>query len=145
MSEPIIHVRINGLNCPTIYLITGVSGSGKTTYALKLKEERGIKYHYEADMWMVNGIGSYYFDYRRLEYCHLQCFNATEKALLNFEDVIVSNTFLTKKEVNPYIQAAVKNDYNIVLVHLTTQFNSIHQVPAEKIQQMKNKRELFVI
>lgn len=145
LNDPVVDVSISSLVAPALYLITGAPGSGKTHYALKLKSERGINHHYEADMWMVNGLGSYWFDYRRLEYCHAQCFNAVERAMERREDVIVSNTFLTRKEAKPYIWSARKNNCNIVLIHLTTHFVSVHDVPADKIQQMRNRRELFTI
>lgn len=126
-----------------LYLITGPSGAGKTTRAKKLMQEKSIKHHYEADMLMIDKLGDYKFNPKRLPECHGWCQRATEKAMELGEAVIVSNTTLTKKQAKPYIDMAKKHGYEVLIEHLTTEFKSIHDVPEKTLEKMKNIREFF--
>lgn len=130
---------------PTLYFITGIPGSGKSTFAKKIANEKEILNHFEADLWMVDSQGNYSFDPQKLSFCHYQCQRHTQLTMEVGEDVIVSNTSLTKKEAKPYFTLAKKFQYNIELFHLQSSYGSIHLVPLDKIEQMKNKRELFKI
>lgn len=126
-----------------LILITGPAGSGKTTLAGRLMDERNIRYNFEADQWMADEQGNYCFNPRRLYYCHKQCQNYTESVMRLKQDVIVSNTTLTKREAKPYVALAKKYDYNVEIIHLQTQFQNLHGVTEEKVKQMQRKRELF--
>jgi predicted kinase len=121
--------------------ITGLPGSGKSTFA----NNWYFKNHFEADDWMIDQKGIYQYDQKKLGYCHQQCLLSTEKAMKASEEVIVSNTSLTKKEAKPYFLLAKKYKYNIVLIHLMTQYKSIHNVPEDKMKQMQNRREIYKI
>jgi predicted kinase len=127
----------------TLYLIAGPSGSGKSTYAKKLMKEKGIKFNFEADNWMKDKFGLYHFDPKNLNYCHRQCQIYTEKVMEGGQDVIVSNTSLTKKEAKPYIDLAKKYEYNIEINHMTGQFKNEHGVPDWKVEEMRNKHEFY--
>ena len=126
-----------------LILITGPAGAGKSTRAQELMEERGIVHNFEADQWMKNGQGNYCFDPKKLYYSHKKCQEHAESAMRLKQDVIVSNTTLTKKEARPYIELAKEHGYEVEIIHLTTQFQNLHGVPVEKVKQMQNKRELF--
>lgn len=130
---------------PTLYFITGIPGSGKSTFANKLAKEKNVIHLYEADQWMVDSSGNYSFNPKRLHFCHIQCQKFTQQAMETQQDVIVSNTSLTKKEAKPYFDLAKKFHYNIELIHLQSSYGSIHSVPLEKIEQMKQKREFYSI
>ena len=127
----------------TLYLICGPSGSGKTTLANKIKKEKNIANHFEADQWMVDLYGNYLFNPKRLGYCHAECQKSTEESMQRGEDVIVSNTTLAKKEAKPYIDLSKKYGYNVEIHHMTGEFQNEHGVPDWKIEEMKNKRQLF--
>lgn len=126
-----------------LYLITGPSGAGKTTRAKELMREKSIKHHYEADMLMIDRNGDYAFNPRKLRECHNWCQKATERAMLLGEAVIVSNTMTMKWEAEPYIEMARQHGYIINIEHLTTEYKSIHDVPQEIVDKMKNRREFF--
>jgi len=129
----------------TLYLVCGPSGSGKTTFANKIKKEKNIANHFEADQWMVDLYGNYFFNPKRLGYCHRECQKSTEDSMQRREDVIVSNTTLTKKEAKPYIDLSKKYGYNVEIHHMTGEFQNEHGVPDWKIEEMKNKRQLFFL
>lgn len=127
----------------TLYLICGPSGSGKTTFANKLKKEKNIVNHFEADQWMIDKDSNYSFDPNRLNYCHTQCKNSTEECMKRGEDVIVSNTTLTLKEAKPYIDLSKKYGYNVEIHHMTGEFQNEHGVTDWKVEHMKEKRQFF--
>jgi predicted kinase len=127
----------------TLYFIAGPSGSGKSTFAKRLMREKNVKFNFEADNWMKNHLGDYSFDPRRLQYCHNQCIIYTEKIMLKGEDVIVSNTSLTKKEAKPYIDLARKYDYSIEIHHMTGQYQNNHGVPDWKVEEMRKKHQFY--
>jgi predicted kinase len=141
MNKNIIDVLLYPESSLDFIFITGLPGAGKSTLASEL----GFKNHFEADQWMVDQKGNYQFDPKKLGYCHSQCIESTERAMKASEEVAVSNTSLSKKEAKPYFLLAKKYKYNIVLIHLVTEYKSIHGVPESKLQQMKNRREIYKI
>lgn len=127
----------------TLHLVCGPSGSGKTTFANKLKKEKNISNHFEADQWMVDDNENYCFSPTKLYYCHTQCQKSTEDAMIGGEDVIVSNTTLTKKEARPYVELAKKYNYNVEIHHMAGNFQNEHGVSDWKVEEMKKKRQYF--
>ncbi len=125
-----------------LILIRGLPGAGKTTYAERLQEENPDVYeHYEADMWMVDNYGNYDFRPEHLAHCHARCQSATRIALSCQNSVIVANTFSTRQEVDVYQAIAKDFGAKLTILHLTTQYESIHGVPDEAIQRMKSRWE----
>ena len=118
---------------PKLTLIRGLPGSGKTTLAKKM----GIC-HFEADMWMVDDCGEYKFNPRNLSYCHSQCLYAAEEALRNGFDVVVSNTFTQRWEMEAYYDLG----FPVEEIVATGNYNSVHDVPAEKIEAMRLRWEV---
>lgn len=125
-----------------LYIITGVPGAGKSTLAKSMIADGLADEHFEADMWMVKD-NEYCFMPSKLGYCHKLCQGHVEVALQDGYNVIVSNTTLTIREAKPYIEIAQKLGAEIEIIHLTTKFGSIHNVPEEKMEQMEKKRQLF--
>jgi hypothetical protein len=56
-------------------------------------------------------------------------------------DVVVSNTFLETKECAPYFVIAQKYRVKIDIVTCLGNYQSIHGVPAEKIEQMRSRMQ----
>lgn len=123
-----------------MFLICGIPGSGKSTKAEEIKAKYLSKpiEHYEADMFFyVNG--EYKWNPKKLHYAHQWCKNAVEIAMKNGNDVIVSNTFLTKVERAPYFELAKKYNYNIQVIECNGNFKNIHGVSDEKVELMRKK------
>jgi predicted kinase len=125
----------------TLYLIRGLPGSGKSTLAYNLMDAGLANNYYEADMYFINGHGEYQFDSNKLhkahEWCQYQCKFDLE---LGF-DVIVSNTSTSEKEVETYRKIAEETGSQFVslIVENRHEGKNVHNVPEEKIQQMKNR------
>lgn len=124
----------------TLTLIRGISGSGKSTIAQQLLIDRDRKIvHFEADHYFIDQDGTYRFDPDKLQSAHEWCLNSTKMHLQNGFDVIVSNTFTTQKECSPYIEFAQENGYNLQIITVQGDFNSIHDVPESTLEKMRNR------
>lgn len=121
-----------------LILIRGVPGSGKSTYA---KSYFNGHIHLEADMYFIQPDGSYDWAAERLGKAHSWCQESTKIFLNNNCDVVVSNTFTTRKELDPYINFAQDNDIPFVVFRMTAEYGSVHNVPQVIIEKMKTRFE----
>jgi len=121
----------------TIYIIRGVPGSGKSTFASELASALGIEY-YEADMWRMED-GVYVFSLEKMHWTHLMCQSAVRKQMRLGNSVIVSNTSTTEKELKPYIAMAEEYGYFVRSVVVENRMNTtdIHVVPADNIKRLE--------
>lgn len=115
----------------TLYIVRGLPGSGKSTYAKSL----GIP-HFEADMYFMRG-GEYKFNPALLKRAHRWCFFNVGDLLDDGKDVVVSNTFTTHKEMEDYLDIAKEFNCDVVIVEMKTSYGSIHNVPEETLEKMK--------
>lgn len=143
------------INMAELILVRGIPGSGKSTLAERLVAVHRHVYHYsvvhyEADMYFMDEQGNYNFDVYKLYHAHEWCQDKTRESLEHGDTVIVSNTFTTKKELKPYFDMA--REFGIVpVVYLAqNQFQNVHNVPADKLQAMRDRfqydiSELFAV
>ena len=136
-----------------LILIRGVSGSGKSTLADEL-ESLYISYfdsidsdntvaRVEADMfWYLDDEDVYAFDASKLGEAHQWCKETVLDYIDNDVDyIIVSNTFTTEKELEPYLVLA--KDYGYIVTSLVVENRhgntDVHNVP-ENIKQKQATR-----
>ena len=129
---------------PKLILIRGVSGAGKTTLAKMLGGEL-----FEADQYFEFESG-YHFNPSKLHLAHKTCLENCEAAMFNFvQQIVVSNTFTTQKELRPYLELAKEHDYSITVLVVENYHGNkdIHNVPQEKreLQAQKLKDNLRLI
>ena len=127
-----------------LYLVRGVPGSGKSTFAKSLGGS-----HFEADMFfMVDG--EYKFDGSKLREAHEWCQNSVNTAmLLNHTaglnpKIVVSNTFTQEWEMKSYIDMAKDWGYTVFTIIVENRHGGIntHGVPEDKLEIMRNRFEL---
>lgn len=125
-----------------LYICRGIAGSGKSTFAKTLG---GI--HIEADQYFVDGDGNYNFDGSKIKLAHEYCKGQTEAWMktdgtqVNVDKIVVSNTFTQEWEFQPYLELGEKYGYKtfVIIVENYHGGTNVHNVPEEKIQQMKNR------
>ena len=123
-----------------LYIVRGIPGSGKSTFARKLIAKGMADVYYEADMFFERN-GIYQYDRSKLSQAHEWCQNQVVQALRQGKNVIVSNTFTTISEILPYARFCRQNHIPFQIVRLTTNFGSIHGVPKDVIAKMKDQFE----
>lgn len=130
-------------NKPTLYLIRGVSGSGKSTFAKQLEEANLVTWVFEADGYFTDiCTGEYKFDASKLGEAHNKCQELTKLWLGKYQvSVAVSNTSTTEKEVEVYRKIAEDAGANFVSIIVEHRHNGVntHGVPEDKLQQMKQR------
>lgn len=131
---------VKARNKPTLYLIRGVPGSGKSTFAQSLLDKFVVQRAYEADDYFMQG-GEYRFDFNLLEDAHYQCRRNTWLALYEGMSVAVSNTSCAEWEVETYAIIARETEANFVSIIVENRHDgkNIHGCPDAKVEQMKRK------
>jgi predicted kinase len=128
----------------TLYIVRGVPGSGKSTFA---KSIGGI--HIEADQFIMMD-GKYNFDITKIKLAHKYCQNQTEAWMktdgtqVNNDKIVVSNTFTQEWEMEPYFKLAEKYGYRTFSLIVENRHGGVneHDVPEDKLEIMKNRFEV---
>ncbi len=125
----------------TLVLLRGLPGSGKST-AAKLFNKAP---HFEADMYFMDADGNYKFDVAKIKDAHNWCRHSVMDAMkADYPIVVVSNTFTQEWEMEAYYLLAEELGYMVVSMIVENRHNgkNIHGVPADKLEQMKNRFEI---
>jgi predicted kinase len=120
-----------------LYCVRGIPGSGKSTFAKTLGGQ-----HYEADMFFINENGEYNFDFTKIKDAHQWCQGMVKTdMILEYPKIVVSNTSTQEWEMEPYFNLAKEFGYSVFSVIVENVHGGIneHNVPEDKIEQMKNR------
>ena len=91
-----------------LYVLSGFPGTGKSTKAEELKKKLGLE-HFEADQHFVKENGEYEFNEGEIRLAHQNCLKFTILALENGKSCVVSNTFVQKWQLEPYLKYCREN------------------------------------
>jgi predicted kinase len=121
-----------------LIILRGLPGSGKSTFAKLICNQ-----HVEADMYFMQD-GEYKFDATKLSDAHQWCRDKTEAWMQKGYNVVVSNTFTMEWEMMVYYELAERYGYRVhsIVMENRHENQSIHSVPSEAIQKMKNRFEI---
>lgn len=128
------------INNKTLLIVSGVSGSGKTSFADYLAHLHPDSVVCTADDYHMQD-GEYKFDINNLgaahEWCKQKAFDAMVK---NVGLIIVGNTNTQPKEWKPYKDNAEKHGYAVsgIVMQNLGGFENVHNVPEEVL----NKQEM---
>jgi len=116
-----------------LYLIRGLPGSGKSTLANALN---GLVFEAD-DYWIERD-----FDPSLLGEAHYQCKKRAQYAMsYNAKTVVVSNTFTTEKELEPYFTIAALAGYRVTVLIVENRHGnaSVHDVPEVTMLKMEKR------
>lgn len=123
----------------TLYIIRGLPGSGKSTLAHELANY----FVCEADQYFTSPEGNYLYDKEKIGQAHHWCQDKAKYFMQqNHEVIAVSNTFVKRWEIAPYIKLAQEYGYRIVEITMSGDtYGNLHNVPDEVITRMRKEWE----
>jgi len=121
-------------------VIRGLPGSGKSTAAKSIMDTTPDTLHFEADMFFVSPTtGEYRYVAELIHDAHAWCRTMTIQALERGFNVIVSNTFTTEREIEPYRTIAAIHSVELEILTCRGTFQNVHAVPDSVIDRMQNR------
>jgi predicted kinase len=143
--EDVRNQEYNVLN-PTLFLVRGIPGSGKSTFARHIWNDYAIC---EADKFFHNKeTGEYKFDPSKLREAHEWCRNEVEIRMKDhqvnnqyYPEIVVSNTFTQEWEMQAYFDLAKKYGYQVTTLIIENRHgnSNVHNVPEDKLEQMRER------
>lgn len=136
-----------------LILVRGCPGSGKSTFGKYITNGSGSAF-FEADQFFVDDMGVYNFDASKLRQAHQWCKNEVEFAMsyghrggyekVPLANIVVSNTFTQKWEMDDYYKLAEKYGYTVFSVIVENRHGgvNVHGVPEDKLKIMRDRFQI---
>ena len=125
----------------TLYIVRGVPGSGKSTFAQSLDCPV-----FEADQYFIDSeTGEYKFDGSKIKLAHNWCKLRVEQSMEDeSQKIAVSNTFTQEWEMDAYYELAKQYGYRVFSLIVENRHGGVneHGVPEDKLEIMKNRFEV---
>ena len=84
----------------------------------------------------------YKFDPTKIKEAHVWAKRQLVEAVAEGQDVVVSNTFTRKWEVNGYLDA-IRHDASYIIIKAVGDYENVHGVPVEVVQAMRDRWENY--
>ena len=122
---------------PTLFIVRGHPGSGKTTYGKHILAQQPGTKHIEEDDFFTDAKGNYTFDKSRLKEAQEWCLTAVKKALTAGNNALISQDFTTRQEMAPFIALG----YRTQIVEMGMDFPNTHGVSKKVVEAKKEAFE----
>lgn len=134
---------LNGL-----IILRGVSGSGKSTLATRLQAWYRSQYSeelavIEIDQFFINADGQYIYEPERMGDAIDDCYRRLTDALTRRGRAVLANTHTRSVEVEAGVEIANRLSIPSAIVHVQGEFENIHGVPAERLEQQRERWEII--
>ena len=126
---------------PSLILLRGLPGSGKTLLAKVLSED-GKYPLFSVDDFFTDSQGNYTFDFEKNYLAYKLCEENTYQSMQsNVEKIFIHNTFTLAWEIEPYFKLASEFNYTVFVVTVENRHatKNIHQITDEQIKKMAEK------
>lgn len=123
-----------------LYIVRGIPGSGKSTFAKQLTSNV-----FEADQYFLDINGNYNFDFTKIKDAHKDCQDNVKSAMQSsISKIAVSNTFTQEWEMKVYFDLAKEFGYKVFTIIVENRHGgtNVHNVPEDKVESMKNRFEI---
>jgi len=133
----------------TVYILRGVSGSGKSTYAAELAKQHRYTVICSADAYFIDEGNNYNWNPKYLRQAHEWCYNNFRTALTKeAEYVILDNTNTRLREFEKYIRLAKVWEYDIKVIRFECSLRECakanqHKVDLETITKQYQRFEPY--
>ena len=120
-----------------LYIVRGLPGSGKSTLAKQLTSNV-----FEADHYFYDNEGNYKFIPSEIKDAHKECQDNVRIAMeSSIPKIAVSNTSTQEWEMESYFELAKEFGYDVFTIIVENRHGgtNVHNVPEDKIEQMKNR------
>jgi len=127
----------------TLYVMQGVPGSGKSYVA------EGLSNGLDADVCSTDDYfyagKNYIFRPEKLAEYHGMNLKRACGLLDEGRTVILDNTNIQRWQSREYVKFAVDRNIPVVFIRVTGNFNTVHGVPAHKIEEMRQQMEVLTV
>lgn len=125
----------------TVYILRGVPGSGKSTFAKNIDTDTAVIC--SADDFFVGEDGVYRFDASKISQAHKECFLKFVRAVNDGKKtIVIDNTNCTNIEVAPYVTYAEAMGHTATIIAITKTppeecaARNVHGVPEATVMRM---------
>jgi adenylate kinase family enzyme len=126
-----------------LVIMQGHSGSGKSTLARQIAKVIDAEIFSTDEFFVQDGV--YKFDATKLGFFHQKNLENCIQAMKNGLNTICDNTNTQCWEAKGYVQAALDLGFKVKFVRAIGNFQNVHGVPTDKVEQMRQRLEDLTI
>jgi predicted kinase len=127
---------------PSLFLLRGLPGAGKSTLAIELSENGKYPIFSVDDYFTEKSSGNYIFNFAQNYLAYQLCQENTRKCMIEkTEKIFIHNTFTIEWELEPYFIMAAFFNYKVFVVTVENRHKkgNIHNISNEQLQKMAEK------
>lgn len=136
------------MSSPSLILLRGLPGSGKSTVAALLSESGKYPVFSVDDYFTDKQTKEYRFEFERNHLAYKQCEqNTLAKMMEGAPKIFVDNTFTLEWEMEPYFKMAAEHQYQVHVLTVENRHGSgnIHGISDKQLKRMADKYKVVLL